>query len=124
MYVWVFLAWLCLDYLTGDSIKAMWLLIGGIVCYFLFLVVLDIKTLHKQQGPRETALAEASYGAAMIVLPVVAYWDIGRALPPWFPFAVLALMVAGALKFFRGAKYSVGWRDPVLMARFAAKIGL
>src|SRR5262249_41094298 len=123
MFALVFLAFWFLSWITGDDQLAFWLLIGGFVAYFLWLVPLDVKDHLGKQGPREAALSEASYGAAMMALPVL-YREIGMALSGWFMVAMIALMIFGALKFFRGAKYSVGWRDPVLMARFAAKIGL
>ena len=124
MLAFLFLAWWGLDYLTGGSgLLALALVCGG---YVLWLGVLDVKDHLGKQGPREAALSEASYGAAMIALPVLAYWywHIGAVLPPWFPYLMLALMIFGGLKFARGAKFSVGWRDPVLMVRFAVKIGL
>ena len=75
-------------------------------------------------GAREAALAEASHGAAMIVLPAMAYIRIGWILPPWFALAALAVMVWGSLRLFKGAKVSVGWRDPELIAGAGLKIAL
>jgi hypothetical protein len=73
-------------------------------------------------GPREKALTEASHGAAMIVLPVLALLRFGGDLPSWSPLPALALMIWGGLSLFNGAKFSVGWRDPKLIARAALKI--
>src|SRR5271155_5068467 len=75
-------------------------------------------------GPREAALTEASHGAAMIVLPVLVLLRFGGDLPSWSPWAALAVMICGGLWLFNGAKFSVGWRDPKLIARAAIKIGL
>jgi hypothetical protein len=75
-------------------------------------------------GPRAAALAEASHGAAMIALPILALVQYGGALPPWSALAALAVMVCGGFRLFNGAKFSVGWRDPKLIARAAIKIAL
>jgi hypothetical protein len=125
MLTLAFLGLWFLSWITGNDRLALMLLAGGGVGYVLLLVALDVRDHLGKQGPREAALAEASYGAAMIALPALAYWKIGATLlPSWFPFAVLLIAGFGALKFFRGAKYSVGWRDPVLMVRFAVKLAL
>jgi hypothetical protein len=75
-------------------------------------------------GPREAALAEASHGAAMIVLPGVALFRHSAALPSWLTLALVGVMICGGFRFFNGAKFSVGWRDPKLMARAALRIAL
>jgi hypothetical protein len=75
-------------------------------------------------GPREAALTEASHGAAMIVLPVLALLRFGGVLPSWSPWVALALMICGGFWLFNGAKFSVGWRDPKLIARASVKVVL
>jgi hypothetical protein len=75
-------------------------------------------------GAREKALAEASHGAAMIVLPVPMLMHFGAYLPSWSPWAAAALMIWGGFLLNNGAKFSVGWRDPKLIARASIKIVL
>lgn len=75
-------------------------------------------------GPREAALAEASHGAAMIVLPGLALFRHGAGLPSLLTLALIGVMICGGFRFFNGAKFSVGWRDPKLMARAALRITL
>jgi hypothetical protein len=60
----------------------------------------------------------------MIVLPVLVLLRFARDLPSWSPWAALALMIWGGLSLFNGAKFSVGWRDPKLIARACIKIGI
>jgi hypothetical protein len=48
----------------------------------------------------------------------------GGDLPSWSPWAALALMIWGGFSLNNGAKFSVGWRDPKLIARAAIKLGL
>ena len=74
--------------------------------------------------PREAALQEAAHGAAMIILPVLALLRFAAVLPPWSSVVVLVLIVVGGLRLNNGAKFSVGWRDPKLIARAALKIVL
>lgn len=104
---------------------------GGTILLLVLLLLFGLnwwaeyKAHLNQLGPRERALAEASHGAAMIVLPVVAYVvGIGAILPPWSRLAALAVMFWGGLRLFNGAKFSVGWRDPQLIARALVKIGV
>jgi hypothetical protein len=73
---------------------------------------------------RRAALVEASHGAAMIALAVLAYLRMGRILPVWFPLAALAVVIWGALRLFNGAKFSVGWRDPKLITGALVKTGV
>ena len=44
------------------------------------------------------------------------------ALPSWSAFVALLLMLVGGFWLYNGAKFSVGWRDPKLLARAAIKI--
>jgi hypothetical protein len=90
----------------------------------LFKLLVTAASYHNHLGPREAALAEASHGAAMIVLPVLVLLRYGGALPSWSPLAALALMICGGFRLFNGAKFSIGWRDPKLIARAAVKIAL
>ena len=60
----------------------------------------------------------------MIVLPVLVLLRYGGTLPSWSPLAALALMIWGGFRLFNGAKFSIGWRDPKLIARAAVKIAL
>jgi len=90
----------------------------------LFNLFGTVKNYSAKWGPREAALAEASHGAAMIVLPVLVQLRLGGVLPSWSLLAVLALVIWGILKLFNGAKFSVGWRDPKLIARAAIKTAL
>ena len=94
----------------------------------LFALLWDIShgynSYFAKLGPREAALAEASHGAAFIVLPVLMLPRFGGVLPTWSLLAALALMIWGGLGLFKGAKFSVGWRDPKLIARAALKIAL
>lgn len=64
----------------------------------------------------------------MIVLPVLVLLLLGHYLPPswsaWSALAALAVMICGGFRLFNGAKFSVGWRDPKLLARAALKIAL
>jgi hypothetical protein len=80
--------------------------------------------LFTKSGPREAALQEAAHGAALLVLPVLVLLRHGGALPSWSAFVALVLMVIGGFWLFNGAKFSVGWRDPKLLARAALKIAL
>jgi hypothetical protein len=73
---------------------------------------------------RETALTEAAHGAAMIALALLAVLRLGRMLPAWFPLVALAVAVWGIFRLVRGAKFSVGWRDPNLIAGAMAKAGV
>jgi hypothetical protein len=73
---------------------------------------------------RSAALAEASHGAAMIALAVMAVLRLGRFLPAWFPLAALAVVIWGSLRLFKGAKFSVGWRDPELITGALVKCGI
>jgi hypothetical protein len=86
------------------------------------------KNFTAKSGSRGAALQEAAHGAAMIVLPVLVLLRYGGALPswsaPWPSLAALALMLCGGFWLFNGAKFSVGWRDPKLLARAAIKIVL
>jgi hypothetical protein len=107
---------------------------GGLLTMMVVLPVLLvlepfrlIKLYNKhlsQLGPRDAALAEGSHGAAMIVLPVLVLFRFGGVLPPWSSLVVLALIVVGGLRLYNGALFSVGWRDPKLIARGAVKICL
>ncbi|HMD30215.1 MAG TPA: hypothetical protein VKH13_16725 [Steroidobacteraceae bacterium] len=80
--------------------------------------------LFTKSGPREAALQEAAHGAALLVLPVLVLLRHGGALPSWSAFVALVLMVIGGFWLFNGAKFSVGWRDPKLLARATLKIVL
>jgi hypothetical protein len=111
--------------MTGAQILGAEIL--GALC--LFVVVEETVRHHYKEGigkfgPREAALAEASHGAAFIVLPAVAFVRYGGNLPPWLLLAMPALMILGGFFLFNGAKFSVGWRDPKLIARASLKIGL
>jgi hypothetical protein len=99
-------------------------LIGLLVVGLPFSLFEGYNEHFSKLGPREAALAEASYGAALIVLPVLVWMRFGGILPSWFPLAMLALMILGGFWLFNGAKFSVGWRDPKLIARACIKIGL
>jgi hypothetical protein len=81
-----------------------------------------LQFLSGKSNPREAALSEASRGAAMIVLPVVALLRYGTALPSVSPWVALALMIVGAFFLYNGGKFSVGCRDPKLLGRAALKI--
>jgi hypothetical protein len=83
-----------------------------------------LQFLSGKSNPREAALSEASRGAAMIVLPVVVLLRDGAALPSVSPWVALALMIVGGFWLYNGGKFSVGWRDPKLLARAAIKIAL
>jgi len=89
-----------------------------------YRLVMSLRNNHSAKGPREQALAEASCGAAMIVFPVLLLMRLGAILPAWSPLAALALMIWGSFSLYNGAKFSVGWRDPKLIARAALKIAL
>ena len=99
-------------------------LIGLLVVGLPFSLHEGYKEYFGKLGPREAALAEASHGAALIVLPVLVMMHLGGVLPSWSPLAMLALMIWGGFWLFNGAKFSVGWRDPKLIARACIKIGL
>ena len=83
-----------------------------------------VNSLSGKANPREAALQEAAHGSALIVLPVLVLLRHGGALPSWSGFAALALMLVGGFWLYNGAKFSVGWRDPKLLARAALKIAL
>jgi hypothetical protein len=89
-----------------------------------YRLVMSLRNNHSAKGPREQALAEASYGAAMIVFPVLLLMRYGAILPAWSPLAALALMIWGGFSLYNGVKFSVGWRDPKLIVRAALKIAL
>jgi hypothetical protein len=84
----------------------------------------SLQKFSGKSGPREAALQKAAHGAAMIVLPVLVLLRHGGALPSWSPFVALAVMICGGFWLFNGAKFSVGWRDPELLALAAIKIAL
>jgi hypothetical protein len=111
-----------LDILLGELKKLFGLL------KLVVMVPLGIVTAYfnhfAKLGPRNAALQEAGHGAAMIVLPVLALLRFGAVLPHWSSLAALALMICGGFRLFNGAKFSVGWRDPKLIARAALKIAL
>jgi hypothetical protein len=107
----------------------------GLLAVFLMFVALPIAVLldlfklwslyqyyKAKQGPRGAALTEASHGAALIVLPVIALLRFD--LPPWSSLAAGVLMIMGCFWLYNGAVFSVGWRDPKLIARAVIKIGL
>lgn len=105
------------------------LLLVGIPLFKLLVVVpyglfTKYNSHFAKLGPREAVLQEAAHGAAMIVLPGLVLFRYGAALPSWFALAALAVMICGGFRFFNGAKFSVGWRDPKLIARAALKIAL
>lgn len=72
--------------------------------------------------PREAALQDAAHGAAMIILPLLALLRFASVLPPFSSVVVLVLAAVGGLRLNNGAKFSVGWRDPKLLARASFKI--
>jgi hypothetical protein len=82
MYVWVFLGWWFLSWITGDDMLALWLLIGGIGGYFLLLVVLDLRNLQRfwrsgrqrQTTQREQELSNAGRGAGLLALLALGLW--------------------------------------------------
>jgi hypothetical protein len=73
---------------------------------------------------RSAALEDASHGAALIVLAVLACLRFGFVLPAWFPLAAFAAVIWGGLRLYNGAKFSVGWRDPKLIVGASIKIGI
>src|SRR3954447_7247089 len=105
--------------IIAEAVLALVLLIFRIP-QMLFKLLVTAARYHNhlsKSGPREAALAEASHGAAMIVLPVLVLLRYGGMLPSWSPLAMLALMIWGGFRLFNGAKFSIGWRDPKLIAR-------
>lgn len=104
-------------------------LVGGLI-WAVGRVRVDIVKSYQQQhfanllGPREEALAEASRGAALIVLTVVAYLHIGRALPGWCFFVALAAVIWGIVWLNHGAKLAGFGRDPKLIAASLSKTGI
>jgi hypothetical protein len=89
-----------------------------------FKLLILAKNFATASGPREAALQQAAHGAAMMVLTVLVLLRHGGALPSWSAFVALALMLWGGIWLYKGAKFSVGWRDPELLVRAAIKIVL
>jgi hypothetical protein len=113
--MWAVVAALC--------IEGHWWIAGGV--FLFYWRYLDAGFWDaKEHDPRSVALAEGSHGAAMIALAVLALLRMGNMLPAWFPLAALAVIVWGIVKLFRGAKFSVGWRDPHLIALALIEAGI
>lgn len=110
--------------ILASAIIEMLLLIPRLLFKLLAAMTYGYRNHSSKLGPREAALAEASHGAAMIVLPVLVLLRFGDVLPSWSPLAALALMICGGFRLFNGAKFSIGWRDPKLIGRAALKIAL
>jgi hypothetical protein len=92
------------------------------------LVVINLIAASREKnarlGPGAAALANASHGAAMIVLALLAWSHLGRLLPAWFPLAALATVFWGSLRLCNGARLSKGFRDPELFAGACVKCGI
>ena len=101
-----------------------WLIAGGVfLLYLQYHPGADFWKIHFGDA-RCTALKEAGSGAGMIALALLALLRMGQILPAWSPFAALAVIVWGCLRLFRGAKFSVGWRDWQLIALALIEAGI
>src|SRR4051794_38626960 len=88
--------------ILGSAIIEMLLLIPRLLFKLLVTMTYGYRNHLSKLGPREAALAEASHGAAMIVLPVLVLLRHGDILPSWSPLAALALMICGGFRLFNG----------------------
>jgi len=115
------LLWMCIIAFFGYF--GWWLLVPIVVAGLLWDGHKLFAKFHPPGGPREIALKEAAQGAAVIVLAALAFLYLGSVLPAWSPGAELATMIWGGLRFNNGKKFSVGWRDPKLIANALVMAG-